>query len=918
MDAVREILWTLFIWILAPVMAVALAGCEEKKVYRIGVSQCSRDDWRAKMNEEIMREMIFHSDAEVEIRSADDSNDKQIADIRYFADNGFDIIVAAPNEADALTPVISEVYGRGIPVLLFDRGINGDTYTAYQGADNKSIGRSAARLATSLVPSRCRVIEISGLAGSTPAADRAEGFAAVAGEDADLTVVASAPGNWNASRGAAVADSMLGAHPEANLIYAHNDRMAIAAAEVARRRGRDDIKIIGIDAAPEIGIKAVADSVIDATFLYPTEGYRLIRTAMAIVKGEPYERHVLLPEASVVDLSNAGILLLQNEELKDETDKINWLKARVDEYWSRHSVQTTLFYAAIAIVVLLFLLIFGMLRAFWSRRQSQERLAGQNRMLAEQRDRLSELNGQLKEATQSKLMFYTNVSHDLRTPLTLIAGPVEQLVTAPNLTPDQQSLMRLANKNVSILKRLINQILDFRKYENGRLELTLTEIDMIHLLADWCDSFVEIARRREIDFTVAVPGGTSFSMAIDVEKIQRVMFNLISNAFKYTPRGGSISVAFGLEDNMVAISVADTGKGIGADDLSHIFERFFQVDKVHPNGSGIGLSLAKAFVELHGGSITVESEEGKGSVFKVMLPIRHVAPVAAPVDTAVSPADISLELGEVASGAPVVDKDRTAVLIIDDNPDIRAYVASVLKDEYAVLTAPDGAAGVDMATEYVPDLVICDVMMPVMDGLECCRRLKGGRATSHIPVLMLTACTMDEQRIQGYECGADGYLSKPFNSRVLMARCKSLIENRRRIKAPAALPDPESRPAPAEEVTAQVGEIDSEFYRRFVATVEESMADSELTVDAIAQRLGLGRTQFYRKIKALTGYSPVELLRNMRLDKARELLATTERSVSEIAYAVGFSTPAYFGKCYKDRYGATPTELREHRAAAVC
>ncbi|MDE7397381.1 MAG: substrate-binding domain-containing protein, partial [Muribaculum sp.] len=600
-------------------------GCREtEKVYRIGVSQCSDDDWRKKMNEEILREMMFHDNTVVEILSADDNNDKQIADLRYFADNDFDIIIAAPNEADALTPVISEIYESGIPVLLFDRGIHGDSFTAFQGADNIEVGRSAAKLIYSMTDGDARIIEIRGLKGSTPAEERHSGFRAVTDSIASMDVVGSAYGNWNAEDAAVVADSLLRMHPEANVVYAHNDRMAIAASEVVRAAGRNDIKIIGIDAAPEIGVRAVADSIIDATFLYPTEGSRLIRTAIDILSGTPVQRIVKLPAASVVDRSNADILLLQNEELKEEAEKIAVLKEQVEAYWLRHSAQTTLLYAAIVIVVLMVVLIFMLLRAYWVRRQHQISLAEQNRELQLQRDQVIELNRQLREATQSKLMFFTNVSHDLRTPLTLISGPIEQLLDADNMTPVQKAMVKLANKNLRILTRLTNQILDFRKYENGKLDMTLSEVDLTGMMKEWCESFESIAVSRDIRFTTDFELTDVPTAAVDVEKLERVMFNLISNAFKYTPSNGEISVEMKHTGDNIEIVVADTGKGISADDLPHIFERFFQVDKINPNGSGIGLALAKAFVEMHGGTLAAESRQGKGSRFIVTLPIKHV------------------------------------------------------------------------------------------------------------------------------------------------------------------------------------------------------------------------------------------------------------------------------------------------------
>lgn len=908
----------IFLTLLLVTALSVLTGCNEAKTYKIGVSQCSQDDWRMKLNDEIDREIMFHNEAEVEIRSADDNNARQIEDIRYFADNGFDLLIVSPNEAEALTPVIREVYEKGMPVIIFDRNINDNSFTARIGVDDEGLGRSAAHYALHLLGPEANAIELYGLEGSTPAIGRRKGF------DEEFTgagghLLAGKSANWNKEDAIPVIDSLLRIYPDVDLIFAHNDRMAIGASEVARRMGRDDIKIIGIDAAPTIGIQAVADSVIDATFLYPTEGHRLIRTALAILKGEPFERETILPVSSAVDLSNADILLLQNEALKEETSKMRILKAQIDDYWDKHSSQTSLFYASIAIILLLFGVVFLILRAYWQHKRHQKALLEQNHELEAERDKQRDLNDRLQAATQSKLMFFTNVSHDLRTPLTLIAEPVAQLATAENITPQQHTLMKIADKNVRILRRLINQILDFRKYENDKLGLNLTEIALGKALGEWLEAFYALARKRQMKLTLTMSAeDAEVPVAVDEEKLERVFFNLISNAIKYTPDNGEIAVTYRLQDGNAVISVADTGEGISERDLGNIFDRFYQVDRVHPNGSGIGLSLSKAFIELHGGSIGVESTVRKGSVFTVVLPVRHVSATVSQPQKFITSDDVEAELSTEETEV-TFSEDKPLLLVIDDNKDIQKLVTELMSADYNVLTASNGSEGIKKAVRYVPDLIICDVMMPVMDGLECCRRLKAEVTTSHIPVLMLTACSMDEQRIQGYDCGADGYLSKPFNSQVLLARCRALIDNRRRIKslwplskAVAATPEASAETrANTAKVDAGVGEIDSEFYNRFCAIVEREMTDQDLSIDTIAGKMGLGRTQFYRKLKALTGYSPVELLRNMRLAKARSLLSTTEKSVSEIAYEVGFSTPAYFGKCYKDRYGETPLEIRE-------
>lgn len=907
----RKNIYKLFRYIMSLILLLTTWSCTENRTYRIGVSQCSQDDWRTKMNDEIEREIMFHEDATVEIKSADDSNEKQIRDIRYFADNGFDIIIVSPNEAAALTPVIKEIYARGIPVIIFDRNIIGDSYTARIGVDDEGLGKSAAHYALHLLGSDARAIEIFGLPGSTPAEDRHKGFAKEFASGGGR-LIASVPGNWNKEDAMPPVDSLLRIHNDINIIYAHNDRMAIGASEVARKLGRDDIRIIGIDAAPNIGIRAVADSIIDATFLYPTEGYRLIRTALSILKGEPYERETIIPISSAVDLTNADILMLQNETMKEETGKMRILKAQIDDYWAKHSSQTTLFYASIAILVLMIGIVFLILRAYWSHKRHQKILLEQNEVLEEQRNAQQELNTQLQEAIQSKLMFFTNVSHDLRTPLTLIAEPVSQLAGAPNLTPKQQTLVRIADKNVRILRRLINQILDFRKYENNKLTLNLVETDLGKAVEDWSSSFYELARKRRLKLTVRpLPDSAPATVAVDAEKIERVFFNLISNAFKYTPDGGEIDVRYGVNsDGMFSISVADTGEGISERDLGNIFDRFYQVDRVHPNGSGIGLSLCKAFTELHGGTITVESTLNKGSVFTVNIPVRHVGDTAAEVHKTITEQDVESELGSVESDV-TIDENKPVVLVIDDNRDIQELITELMSDTYNIITASNGSEGIRKAVRYVPDLIICDVMMPVMDGLECCRRLKDEVTTSHIPVLMLTACSMDEQRIQGYDSGADGYLSKPFSSDVLLSRCKSLIANRKRIKelwlkdVPASEKIAASAPA-----LKDVKDIDNDFYNRFIEIFKAEMGNAELGIEEIASKMGLERTQFYRKIKALTNFAPVELMRNLRLKQAQHLIKTTDMSMSEIAYEVGFSAPAYFTRCYREAYGETPTETR--------
>lgn len=876
-------------------IALVLAGCNRSPHYKIGVSQCSDDDWRRKMNSEIEREVLFHPEVEIEIRSANDDSQKQIEDIEYFIDNKFDAIIVAPNEADALTPIISNAYNSGIPVVLFDRNIHGNDYSAWQGADNVAIGVAAGQLALLQAGDGAKVIELRGLKGSTPADERRNGFHSVAG----INVVADGYGNWTYEAAYPLMDSLMAAHPDVQVIFAHNDRMAIAASDVARQRGLSPY-IIGIDGAPEIGMKAVKDSVIDATFIYPTEGQRVIQTALKIINGEDFDTITILAGAGAITPSNVDALLLQNHEIQNETSRMETLKGEIDDYWEQHSSQTALLYAVIVIVLLLAGVLFLLLRTFWQHRRHQN---------------------QLNEATASKLAFFTNVSHDLRTPLTLISGPIDEIRGADNLTRRQTALIAIADKNIRILRRLINQILDFRKYENNKLELKLEQANLDELIKGFAESFEELSRRRDIDFSVDIQPNTDFSAATDVEKFERVFYNIVSNAFKFTPDNGSIAISLHRIAGNVILCVKDSGKGISAQDLPLVFDHFFQADTVLPNGSGIGLALSKAFVELLGGSITVESEMGKGALFTVTLPVRKVE-ANYHGKKRITADDVNAELSDSVILNDDIDieekaTDKPTVLIIDDNADIRTLVADLLGMHYNVIAAENGGAGLKKAAKYVPDLIICDIMMPEMDGIECCRRLKAEISTSHIPVMMLTACAMDEQRATGYEVGADGYLSKPFNASVLLARVKNLIDNRKLIRelwtsdTIAPSPAQPEKASPRQEKPAGAPDIDSEFYHKFLDLVEQNMGKPELNIEDMAADMGLSRSQFYRKIKSLTNYSPIELLRRLRLKRAYELLTTTEKTISEISYEVGFSTPAYFTKCFKEAYQETPTETRD-------
>ncbi|EXY64756.1 hybrid sensor histidine kinase/response regulator transcription factor, partial [Bacteroides fragilis] len=541
-----------------------------------------------------------------------------------------------------------------------------------------------------------------------------------------------------------------------------------------------------------------------------------------------------------------------------------------------------------------------------SKNRLNRELSRQKEQLEEQRDQLIELSHQLEEATHAKLVFFTNISHDFRTPLTLVADPVEQLLADPSLEGDRRRMLLLVQRNVQILLRLVNQILDFRRYETGKMEFTPVPLDLLQCFVEWNDSFQAAARRKHIHFSFDSVPDTDYHTQADAEKLERIYFNLLANAFKFTPENGKVTVRLAALQKDGApffrFTVANTGSLISAEHIRSIFDRFYKIDR-HHTGSGIGLALVKAFVEIHGGSISVESDERLGTVFTVDLPVRTceegACVVTAPMEESAPDRVDSLLREDEAEN--LNDPSKPSVLVIDDNADIRAYVHTLLNSEYSIIEAADGTEGIRKAMKYVPDVIISDVMMPGIDGIECCRRLKGELQTCHIPVILLTACSLDEQRIQGYAGGADSYISKPFSSQLLLTRIRNLIESRQRMKQFFG-----DRQTLAKE---DICDMDKDFVERFKSLIEVKMGDSELNVEDLGKEMGLSRVQLYRKIKSLTNYAPNELLRMARLKKAASLLASSDMTIAEVGYEVGFTSPSYFAKCYKEQFGESPTEF---------
>lgn len=908
---------------LLSLFGLAASCARHEPRFRIGVSQCSDDEWRHQMNNEMLREALFYDEVEIDIRTVKDDNARQIEDIRNFIEEGVDLLVIAPNEAAPITPVVEEAYDRGIPVIVFDRKILSDKYTAYIGADNYEIGKAIGRYVVNMLQGKGNVVEISGLTGSTSAIDRHQGFVSAISPYPGIKLLGREDAGWLRSEAGQKMDTLLAHFPQIDVVYAQNDRMAAGAYAVARQKGRaGEMRFIGTDAlsGEGYGVEQVLKGELDATFIYPTGGDRVIQIAMDILNKRDFPRETIL-NTSAVDSTNAQIMQMQTTHIATLDGKIETLNGKMNHYLDRYATQQVVLFGSLLVL----LLVVGLLVAVYlslrtknrlnrelSRQkekleEQKQQLTQQKEQLIQQKEQLEQLSHELEAATHAKLVFFTNVSHDFRTPLTLIADPINQLLADKSLGEHSRQLLELMKKNVNILLRLVNQILDFRKVENGRMELHLEPFDLLSNFRSWNDSFRMALLKKHISFSFEAMPDADFRIMADCEKMERIYFNLLSNAVKYTPENGKIVVSLQADVASLRFSVFNSGSYVSSQEVDAIFERFYQIDG-HQAGTGIGLALVRAFVEMHGGQITAQSDE-KGTTFTVLLPAQSISQY--------HPTVVTLPAGETEVSATLVESElsadeeeagatgRPTVLVIDDNADIRHYVKTLLAEEYHVLDAPEAATGIRLAMKYVPDVIVSDVMMPGMDGVECCRRLKTELQTCHIPVILLTACSLDEQRIQGYNGGADSYISKPFNSQLLLSRIRNLIDSRRQLRQ--FFGDNQTL---AKE---NISDMDKDFVSRFKALVEEKMRDAELNVEDLGKDMGLSRVQLYRKLKSLTNYAPNELLRQARLKKAASLLASSEMTIAEIAYEVGFSSPSYFTKCYKEQFGESPTDFLKRK-----
>ena len=709
-------------------LLLVFVSCSDRRTV-IGVSQCSDDLWRQKVNREIKIGQYQYKNVDVVFAAADNNGQRQARQIDSLVKAKVDLLVVAPSDVKTVAPAIERAYRAGIPVILYDRMIESTHYTAYIGTDNVAIGKEVADYLAHQLQGRGTVVEITGERGSTPVADRHRGFMQGMKAFPQIQVV-TLEGDWNLAGAKKLMRQYMDAGKPVDAVFGHNDAEAWGAQQAAKEKNREkQMLFVGIDGLPgeNQGVDLVDKGVMTASYIYPTKGETIVPLAMNILQGKPYKRMNYF-QSALVTAENAKLIDMQYKEIEGQTANLNAIYSSINDYMKMYRWQKIISILAVAVVLLLLIMI------FYRRKVRREK---------------EKLNKQRKQMADDKIAFFTNVSHQLRTPLTLVSGPLNRLMQADNYTEEQKMLLQVVLRNVGQLETLTADVLNFKEQVDAMNQASADE-----------------ACEKELSQHVLRDSRHQMLLQQDVEEL-------------------------------------------------------------------------------------------------------------------------------------------STILIVDDNEDIRSYLRVLLAGQYYVIEASDGQNGLRLAKESVPDLIVSDVMMPVMDGLTFCSKIKEDEVTSHIPVILLTARSEESQRIEGYEHGADAYITKPFSDHLLLVRISNLLQARRQRKN-----DEAKQMLSAEDIqTDEPGE--RMFLERFKKAAKSHIGDANLRMDDLGSELSLSKVQMYRKVKALTGKTPAEVLREMRMQKAYSLLKQTDKTISEVAAEVGFAIPGYFSACFKKQFGINPTELRD-------
>lgn len=922
------------------VFLLANSGSSQTKTqdrkFLIGFSQCTTADaWRKSMDQEMQNELLYYPNLQLLIKDGENSSKKQVKDIRELLAAGIDLLIVSPNESEPLTGIVSEVFKKGIPVILIDRKIESGDYSAFIGGNSYQIGREAGIYAVKLLKGKGDIVEISGLEGSSPAKERHKGFVEEISKAPGISIIRSLSGEWEIAISEKVMKKYLELNEHFDLVFAHNDVMALGAYKAYIQKFKHkNAFFIGVDGLPGngCGIQAVMDRKLDATMLYPTGGSLAISLAWDLLNNKPVKKENIL-NTLVIDSTNVRALKFQTDEIINLHNRIISSRNILDEQVKKYLSQRFWLIVALSSLALVIVLIVLLFRGFRNKAKANLKLEVQKQAITRQNEELRRISLELEEATRAKLVFFTNISHEFRTPLTLMIGPLENILSDRKLSGELRSQLQMMLRNATRLLRMINQLMDLRKIEDEKMKLCAGEYDIIGFTKEIKEAFDELATRKKISFTLNYSEQEQL-LYFDRDKVDKILFNLLSNAFKFTSESGSIDISIskvqhdfnGIEKEAVEIEIRDNGIGIAEDSLKRIFERFYQVEQDKGNvvaGTGIGLPLSKGFVEMHHGDIVVKSKKGEGSSFAVYFQlgkshfteeeISNKDKEFTRIDKQIFPEISQDEANKENLNQSHISDDyenMPLLLIVEDEVDVSKFIKSCLSDNYRIMTATNGVEAFEKIYIEQPDLIISDVLMPVMDGFEFTKRLKSDIRTCHIPLILLTALSSHEHKIEGLETGADSYIAKPFNKKHLQVRVQRLIEGRQQL-----------RKHYQQDVITQfvkenkISTLDSNFLKKCNVIIEKHLTDNEYGVEHLSVEMSLSRVHVYRKIKHLTGLTVSEFIRNIKLKKAAVMLQESGKTIAEVAYETGFSSPSYFSKCFKDLYNISPTEFLQNNTS---
>lgn len=894
-------------------LGVLLFSCKsnnEDKV-SIGFSQSVGNDlWRLSMNHSMEVEAALHPNVDLTIYNAHQQAKQQIIDIQKFIDKKVDVIIISPFEGDSIVPVIEKATNLGIPVILIDRKANTTNYTTYLGADNREVGLLAGKQIVSLSKGVATVVEINGDFTTSPGIERSEGFNDFVRDYPGIKVHTISSDNYGYPK--ADFEKVLDTLKNIDYVYSFNDVIAYNAWKIVNKRKehRNKIKFIGVDGlnGPLGGIQLVKDGILNSTILYPTGGSEAIKLAMRIVNKEIVPKNNKL-NTVVIDTLNADIMSNQLDKITIQQSSIEQqqtiIKNREKEYATQSDLVKILIFLSILAISLAVYSVYSKIAISRKKRE----LEVTNRKIKYQRNEIKKYSQELKESNEARLSFFMGLSHEFKTPLTLILSSVESLAN------DYKNKGVAANKEISLmynnskrLLRLINQLLDYRKAEEKKFELKASVTNILDFSNAIVKDFDKEIMKKKIDFSLET-NNPELEVYIDRNLMDKVYFNLLSNAFKFTPENGKISITI-KEDktkNEVKLVFKDSGIGIPETELQEVFRPFFQGSNNYRNSSGIGLHLSKNFIDLHKGSIDVYSKHGTEFVITLQLGKDHLEArnvIDVPAFEHVNEMDyLEAEVFQLSESSNVDDK--YSILYIEDNTELLDFMNQKLSAEYSVY-ASDGSNAIEKVIEIIPDIVICDLNLPGKNGFEICQIIKKDLRTSHIPVIILTATDNQEAYLSALESGADIFLTKPFSLKVLVQSIKGLLFNREKLRFYysnniANIVNNEEK---------NFGSPEQDFLRKLNRLIESNIDNSAYTVEDLSNDLSISRVQLYRKVKAILGISVSDHINNIRLDKAKELIVNSNKNISEIAYAVGYSSPNYFSTIFKNKFGVSPKDFK--------